>query len=391
MQARRQFIGLLGGGVVLAASSVTGAGIYPPKSVEAWQPASGESDIRRWVLAHGLLAPNPHNRQPWIADLRREGEITLICDGERLLPETDPFGRQILIGCGAFLELAAMAAAERGYAMDISLFPDGEPPPTELPKGAVVARMKLNKSTAARSDPLFAFIRSRHTHKGIYDSTKRLPGEQAKALALAAGTFSSTGLSLTLNGVLDNPDRVLRMREITRAAYEIELTTPRTYLESAHLLRIGPSEIEQHRDGISITGLMPRLLSAVGLFNRFEVPLKGSSGYKQVMDRWLPFETGSGYLWMATAGNARKTQVECGRAYVRTHLLATSLKIEMHPLSQAVQEFVEVKAQNQAMYALLELDPAKVTLQMVARIGYATEATEGSPRRDLDQGMLLKA
>lgn len=31
------------------------------------------------------------------------------CAGSAL-PETDPFGRQILIGCGAFIELAVIAA-----------------------------------------------------------------------------------------------------------------------------------------------------------------------------------------------------------------------------------------------------------------------------------------
>jgi hypothetical protein len=389
MQARRQFMGLVGGGMVLAASSHATAGIYPNKAVEAWEPIAGDLEIRRWVLAHGLLAPNPHNRQPWIADLRREGEITLICDGQRLLPETDPFGRQILIGCGAFLELSALAAAERGYAMDINLFPNGEPPLTELPKGAVVARIKLSKSGSVKPDPLFAFLRSRHTNKGTYDVSKKLAPEHAQALGLMAANNNSQGVAL--NGVLQDPAKMQTMREITRIAYEIELTTPRTYLESANLLRVGASEIGQHRDGISITDFMPRLLSALGMFKRFEVPAKGSSGYKQVMDRWLPFATSSGYLWMATSGNTRKQQVESGRAYVRTHLLATSLKIDMHPLSQAVQEFVEVKEQNRAMYSLLQLDPTKVTLQMVARVGYATKPAEGSPRRDLDLGMILKA
>jgi hypothetical protein len=389
MQARRQFMCLVGGGVVLAASAKVEAGIYPSKAVEAWEPISGDVEIRRWVLAHGLLAPNPHNRQPWIADLRREGEITLICDGERLLPETDPYGRQILIGCGAFLELAALAAAERGYAIDLNLFPNGEPSLTALPKGAVIARMKLSKSAAVKPDPLFAMIRSRHTNKGAYDSNKKLPADQAKALTVAAASFSPQDSGL--NGILEDASKMQQMREITRLSYEIELTTPRTYLESAKLFRVGPSEIEQHRDGISITGMMPRIMSTIGMFNRFEVPAKGSSAYKQVMDRWLPFETASGYLWMATPGNSRKQQVECGRAYVRTHLLATSLKIDMHPLSQAVQEFQEVKAQNQAMYALLGLDPSKLTLQMVARIGYGNKPSEGSPRRDLDRGIILKA
>ena len=77
----------------------------PDVAVRPWTEPGDPADLRRWMLAHALLAPNPHNRQPWLADLRRDGEITLVCDGERLLPETDPFGRQIVIGCGAFIEL----------------------------------------------------------------------------------------------------------------------------------------------------------------------------------------------------------------------------------------------------------------------------------------------
>jgi hypothetical protein len=389
MQARRQFISLVGGGVVLAASSKAIAGIYPAKAVEAWNTIPAETEIRRWILAHSLLAPNPHNRQPWIADLRREGEITLICDGERLLPETDPFGRQILIGCGAFIELGVIAAAERGYALEVNLFPGGEPVLDQLPKGAVVAQLKLTKSSTVKPDALFGVIRSRHTNKGLYDSSRKLPPDQMKALTVAAASFGSQ--ELLTNGYIDGLGKMQVMREITRQSYEIELTTPRTYLESARLFRVGAGEIETHRDGISIPGFMPAMMSSIGMFNRLEVPVNGSSNYKRTMERWEPFESASGYLWMATIGNSRKQQVEVGRSYVRTHLLATSLKIDMHPLSQAVQEFAEVRPQNQAMYRLLAIDPLKVTLQMVARVGYGVKPSEGTPRRDLEQGMMIKA
>jgi hypothetical protein len=188
--------------------------------------------------------------------------------------------------------------------------------------------------------------------------------------------------------VADAPRREV-IKTITREAYEIELTTPRTYLESAKLFRIGPKEIETHRDGISITGVMPRILSTLGLFKPLEVPVKGSSAYKQVMDRWLPFESGSGYLWMATNGNTRKQQLEIGRAYVRAHLRATALGIDMHPLSQAVQEFAEISSLNKNLHRALNLDPQKQTLQMLVRVGYGANAAQGSPRRSLDSGMVI--
>ena len=81
------------------------------------------------MLSYALLAPNPHNLQPWLADLHTPGQITLSLDAQRLLPATDPFGRQILMGAGAFLELLSLAAAERGHRVELALFPDGLPGP----------------------------------------------------------------------------------------------------------------------------------------------------------------------------------------------------------------------------------------------------------------------
>ena len=53
----------------------------PDGAVAAWQPpASPQGDLRHWLLAHALLAPNPHNLQPWLADLATPGQITLRLD-----------------------------------------------------------------------------------------------------------------------------------------------------------------------------------------------------------------------------------------------------------------------------------------------------------------------
>ena len=42
-----------------------------------------------------MLAPNPHNLQCWIADLRAPGLIRLHVDRSRLLPQTDPPNRRL--------------------------------------------------------------------------------------------------------------------------------------------------------------------------------------------------------------------------------------------------------------------------------------------------------
>ena len=378
---RRKFINLVGGGAVLAALPLTtSCSSMPPEStLQAWEAPMANLGTREFMLAHALLAPNPHNRQPWLADLSKPNEITLICDKDRLLPATDPFGRQIMVGCGAFIELAVIAAAERGFSVQVELFANGEPASNALPGGSVVARLMLSQNNAIKPDPLFSQIRTRRTNKGSYDSAKEIPILALQQLNAIATSFN------ILAGVVTDEKRKTAIRETTRASNEIEMTTSATWLESANLLRIGPTEIAQHRDGISIMGTMPRILTSLGMFDRFAVPVRGDSNFKRLAERWLPFETGSGYFWLASSANSRKDQVNAGRAYVRTQLLATQLGIDMHPLSQALQEFPEVRQQYNAMHAILGFDSAKNTIQMMCRIGYAVAPTSHSPRRELAQ------
>lgn len=102
------------------------------------------------------------------------------------------------------------------------------------------------------------------------------------------------------------------------------------------------------------------------------------------MERWVPFETASGFLWLASPDNSRATQVASGRAYVRGQLLATAAGVDMHPLSQALQEFTEMRAQRMAIHKALDLDASSATLQMLSRVGFATELRGPSPRRSLE-------
>ncbi len=381
--SRRRAIGLVGGGLVLASTGLVGCGTANPDvSVQAWQPVPPETELRRFMLSHGLLAPNPHNRQPWLADLRREGEISLVCDGKRLLPETDPFGRQILIGCGGFIELAVMAAAQKGYGVQVDLWPQGEPAGHVLPGGRVVARLVMQRDSSVAADPLFAFILKRHTNKNAYDNQKTLPAPLWKQITSAAPDFQ------LLTGQVEDSARLQQLRKLMRSCYETEMSTARTWLETAHLIRVGPSEITQHRDGIALMAPMVRVLNAVGIFDRFAVPVRGTSGFDRVMQRWVPQETGSGYFWIATTGNSRSQQINTGRAYVRAHLQTTAAGADMHPQSQALQEFAEVREAYTALPRVLGLDPATHTVQMLARVGYAAAPAGPTPRRAL-QDLLM--
>jgi hypothetical protein len=376
--SRRSFIGLAGGGAVLAAC-VPLAGCssdLPEAAVQPWRSPERETDTRRFMLAHALLAPNPHNLQPWIADLREGGRIHLICDGQRLLPQTDPCGRPILIGCGAFIELAVIAAAQRGVSVKVDLFPDGAPADQALPKDSRVATLVLGEPGSAPADPLFAQIVRRHTRKSAYANDRALPQTLVGNWAETASRF---GLR---SGLVSGAAAMDPIRRITREAYEIETTTARTWLESARVMRIGPGAIAANPDGISLNSPMLRALHTLGLFDPMEVPARGSKALERVMERWVPFETASGFLWLASADNTRAAQLAVGRAYVRAHLLATAAGVDMHPLSQALQEFAEMRGPREALHRALGVSGQ--TLQMLSRVGFATEPRGPSPRRSLE-------
>ncbi len=142
---RRNFIRIAGGGVVFAVTGglVACAGSMPHEAVAAWQgPVGDGGDVRHWILAYAILAPHSHNLQSWLVDLSVPGDILLRCDQDRLLPETDPFSRQIMMSQGTFLELLDIAARERGLRAEVSLFPEGVFAPDKI-DSRPVARIRL--------------------------------------------------------------------------------------------------------------------------------------------------------------------------------------------------------------------------------------------------------
>ncbi len=373
--SRRSFIRIAGSSAVIAAA---GAGTFaftrtPTTALVPWSAAGAYADPRMRALSYAILAPNPHNRQPWLVDLGTEGEITLHCDLERLLPETDPFNRQIVIGLGCFLELLRMAAAEDGYDAAITPFPDGEPGGTV--DARPVARIAFRKSDGAAPDPLFRHVLDRRSNKEPYDATRPVSDAALAGLRAAAGLDKGVG---TTNAA----DRVAGFRDLTWRAFEIEATTPRTYLESVRLARIGKAEIEANPDGIDLGGVFLETLGLLGVLNRQAMADPRSDAYRQGMDMYRDITgTAMAYVLVVTDTNTRRDQLDAGRAWVRMNLKAAELGIGIHPLSQALQEYPEMEALYDELHTTLGAGNARV--QMLGRLGYGPEA-DPSPRWPLE-------
>lgn len=385
--SRRKFIRVLGiGGVACGTAAAAGYGALsvdgmPASAVAAWSgPAPAETDIRIRALSHAILAPNPHNRQPWLVDLSVADEITLYCDRTRLLPHTDPFGRQIMIGHGTFLELLVMAAAGEGYQADVTLFPDGEFP-TEAIGDVPVAHIRLARARSVQADPLLLHIFERRSHKDTYDTERWLSADHAGALAEA---YDDPAIPLN---VTTDRGLIEQLRGIAGEASRIEMMTPRTHKESIDLMRIGAAEIAANPDGIDLGGPMIWWGSKLGFISREAMLDPATSAFEtgaQIIGEQSA--TAMGFAWMTTADNSRKTQIATGRAYVRLNLQATALRVAMHPMSQVLQEYPEMAALQSVFHQTVDARPGE-TVQMLVRLGYAVPPGP-SPRRRLDDLIL---
>lgn len=380
MTSRRKFMAILGGGIIVAAGGIGtwAATRDPARARQPWEAAKALAaetggDPRIFALSHAILAPNPHNRQPWTAELSTPGEITLYFDTSRRLPETDPFDRQLTIGLGCFVELLAMAAAETGHRAEVTLFPDGAPQP--LLDDRPVARIRLVADETVQHDPLFAQIFLRHTNREAYDMGRSV---NAATLDDIATTVRSARLDHATA-----PEQVAALRSLTWDAMEIELRTYRTMKESVDLMRIGKAEIEANPDGIGLGGPLNEGLELLGLMDRQAMLDPGSMVFAEGMKaQKVQFDTAMGFLWLATPGNARSDQIVAGRDYVRMHLAVTEAGLSLQPFSQALQEYDEMAETYADMRSALGIGENE-TLQMLVRLGYGPEI-KASPRWPLD-------
>lgn len=372
---RRQFLKIIGSSSVVLAAGVGGfaATREPKRALQPWlQAGNGYQDARMRALSFAILAPNPHNRQPWMVDLSKEGVVTLYCDPERRLPETDPYDRQILIGLGCFLELLNQAAAADGKQLQISLFPQGVAAESERLDHRPIAEIVFLSEQAASYDRLFDQALKRRSSKEPFDMAKAVADN---SLARIAGAARDTVAVEYTN----NTEHVGLLQSLTWQAYQRECGTPRTFKESVDLMRIGKAEIEQKPDGIDIGGFAMESLQKLGMLSRHQLMDFQSVAYKEGMKSYHELlHATPAYIWLSTSDNSRERQIEAGRSYLRLNQKATELGLAMHPVSQALQEYPEVSSFYQQLHESLGISaPGRV--QMLARVGFC-QAVSPSPR-----------
>ncbi len=334
-------------------------------------------DPRLAALAYAILAPNPHNQQPWKIELVGNDGVIVHPDTARFLPQTDPPNRQITLGYGAFLELFAQAASAIGHTAMIEMFPDGAD--AQALDERPIASIRLVQSEAP-TDPLFETILNRRTNRQPFDMERPVVSDQMRALVNATGFEEALGWT-------SDSDRVSRITAINKRAWAIEMTTADAHGESTRLTRIGAAEVNAQPDGISLYGPVIEGLSLTSAFTRKGMAEEGSFAFTQTQDFYASLiEATPTYAWLTSPDNTREAQIEAGRRWARLNQLAGQNGIAFHPISQALQEFPEMRGSFADIHAELGVErPGRV--QGLFRLGYA-DAPGPSPRWPLTEKLI---
>ncbi len=369
---RRDFVKILGaGGVsVLLPSPITGCADQPLDALAPWNGPSSlpeNTDIRLILVSYAMLAPNSHNKQPWIVDLRGDG-IELYVDPGRLLPHTDPPARQIMISQGAFLETLSIAATHFGLKADITLFPHGVDPLENIGQNPV-AHIALTEHKEVREDALFGFILKRHTNRRVYAGPHLTDAE----LTMLHGSYEDADFPLQ---VFTDPALIVSVAEMMTEAMRIETYNRAMHAETVEMLRFTDEEVEQHRDGISFPNLG---ITGVKLFFARMFTGRSSAFDESFLQRTVESIREGAFSSQAigllcSRGTTRADEIMVGRHFARLFLTATRMGLSLHPMSQ-IMEIDSVQSQFITAVNIKNEKP-----QMLFRLGRSTP-TPHSARR----------
>lgn len=326
------------------------------------------------AIRYGVTAPSAHNTQPWRIEIVSDEEAQLFFDPRRMLPNTDPPGRQVHISHGTLIEMTAIAATRHGYRTEIDVLPNGE---MSIPEFGTkpTATIRLMAEPGLEVDPLFSHIlerrSSRLAHQGprLTDQQRAHIEDDAQVPGVEVGWIPE--------------DQLTQVLEIAAQAMTVEVEDHDLYDETRIWFRFSQREIAEKGDGLhadtsGLSGLSLPLGRRLINDRNWHRPYNRGP-YLKGFRRSL--STTTDVLTLTTAINTMRDWITTGRSYVRAQLSAGSLGIRFHPISQVLQEYPQMEQLRTRMEQLRGVEsPAK--LQMLVRVGQ-TKPPALSPRRDL--------
>jgi len=326
------------------------------------------------ALRYGITAPSAHNTQPWRIEVMSDTEAQVYLAPDRLLPATDPLGRQVHISHGTLVEMAAIAATHLGYRAEIELLPEGEMTLAEYGTKPT-AYVSLIADSQVSEDPLFSQVLLRRSSR-LPHTSQPITDDERVAIAAAA---SRTGVE---QGWI--PARLMAEAiELAIQGMAVEARGHSTFEETNQWFRFSDAEIAAKGDGLNanttgVTGLPLQALRRITRPGNWHMWLN-RAGYLNAFAKAA--RSTQALFTLVTPTNTMADWITTGRSYLRAQLTAGGYNLRFHPLSQTLQEFGQMDRLREQMNAVVDVTPP-AKLQMLVRVGH-TQPPALSPRRDL--------
>lgn len=339
-------------------------------------------DPRIQLAAHGLLAANAHNMQPWRIKLDQADSMVfyLYADPTRLSVEVDPVYRQFMVTQGTFLENVEIAGDEIGFRSAIELFPEGEFDEhnlTESMKTKPVAKIKLTK-VEPHQNQLYDLLFLHATDRTAYQTGNLSENQISQLEAIANGS------NLTVKVFHDRQD-LGKLSDYAMKAAVIEGGVKRVMKETEDIFRANEYQKNQYRFGFSVesqgtSGVMAHIMQ--DLVTLMPSLNKGKAASDRfVQSARMSVQNTPAYAMIISKENSPMSQVKSGMLYSRFVLEAHRMGLVVQPMSQALEEYPEMEEIYHGIHR--EYAPDGGTIQMFVRLGKPTKEAPPSMRRSV--------
>ncbi|MCB0211681.1 MAG: hypothetical protein KDJ52_20250 [Anaerolineae bacterium] len=311
-------------------------------------------DKEKFLLQYAILAPSKYNIQPWRFAIN-EDEVQFWLDPSCWLTASDPNRRELHISIGAALENFLIAAEHFGFGHTVTYFPEADQPEFIA---SVLLSPNGSPSPFRKDKKMFYAIINRHTSRNAYEAL----------------TIPKTDLSQIENCCAE-PNIKLHLTNDLRLKKQVDALM----IQADALQFASPSFREEltywlKEGAFSASWLVTKMGRLATAYLGQD---KLSPASEQKVLNYAPF-----LAILSSMEDNRKAYVATGQAFERTALIASSLGVQLQPMTQ----IIEVPQCREALKSLVPI--ASGFPQHIFRLGYGSREKSHTPRHALNEVLL---